>query len=153
MGALFRVRSPRFSHHSLWLPAHVPEMEFWKAMNFAEKKINRRDMLKLGVLGGAALMLPLERSARTQLSIANRIPESQLPAPFQVPFAAPPVLRPVRRDAKTDYYRLAMQAKKVQILPGFPATTIYGYNGITPGPTIKVMQGTKSVVRQIKAMP
>ena len=116
-------------------------------------RFTRREVLKLGALGGAALLLPVERTARTQLTLADRIPESRLPRPFQVPFGVPPVLGPVRKDATTDYYQITMRANRVQILPGFPPTEIWGYNGITPGPTIKVMRGRKSVVRQINRLP
>ena len=124
-------------------------------MQTFNQKISRRDMLKLGLLGGAALMLPLERRARTASSINNRLLESQLPKPFQVPFAYPPVLQPVGKtgDGKS-FYNITMQAQKVQILPsGYPATTIYGYNGITPGPTIVARRGEPIVVRQINNLP
>jgi spore coat protein A len=122
-------------------------------MAFAESKITRRDLFKLGLLGSAALMLPLERGAKTKLAIKNRIPESQLPRPFQVPFAVPPVAQPFRKDADTDYYQITMRQAKVPILPGFGPTTIYGYNGATPGPTIHATKGRKAVVRQINSLP
>ena len=78
-------------------------------MQTFNQKITRRDMLKLGLLGGAALMLPLERTARTASSINNRLLESQLPQPFQVPFAFPPVLKPVGRtgDGRSFYKYLS----------------------------------------------
>ena len=117
-----------------------------------KRKFSRREVLTLGLLGGAAMMLPMERTARTKLDIAGRIPESQLPKPFQVPFAVPPVLKPVRRDTDTDYYQITMKQAQLEVLPG-KKTTIYGYNGITPGPTIKVRQGRKAVVRQINSLP
>lgn len=117
-----------------------------------KRKFSRREVLTLGLLGGAAMMLPMERTARTKLDIADRVPESQLPKPFQVPFAVPPVLKPVRRDADTDYYQITMKQAQLEVLPG-KKTTIYGYNGITPGPTIKVRQGRKAVVRQINSLP
>jgi spore coat protein A, manganese oxidase len=122
-------------------------------MEMLNRNISRKDMLKMGLLATAAAALPLERSARTQLAITNRIPESQLPAPFQVPFGAPPVLKPLKRTATTDFYNIKMQARKVPILPGFPKTTIYGYNGITPGPTIRTMKGRPIVVRHINNLP
>src|SRR5215218_156540 len=131
------------------------EREKESHMQTFNQKISRRDMLKLGLLGGAALMLPLERRARTASSINNRLLESQLPKPFQVPFAYPPVLQPVGKtgDGKS-FYNITMQAQKVQILPsGYPATTIYGYNGITPGPTIVAQRGAPIVVRQINNLP
>ena len=115
-------------------------------------QVTRREMLKLGLLGAAVLSLPLERNARASLK-TDRIPESRLPKPFQVPFRRPPVLQPVRRDATTDYYRITMRQAQVQILPGFPKTTIYGYNGIAPGPTIASTVGRPSVVRQINRLP
>ena len=58
-------------------------------MEVTGPRLTRRDMLKLSLLGGAALALPIERSARTQLMIADRVPEGQLPEPFRVPFASP----------------------------------------------------------------
>jgi spore coat protein A, manganese oxidase len=122
-------------------------------VNIAQRKLSRREMIKLGVLGSAALILPVERTARTELAIRNRLTESQIPKPFQVPFATPPVLKPVRSDATTDFYQITMKAAQVQILPGFPKTTIFGYNGITPGPTIEASVGRQTVVRQINALP
>ena len=115
-------------------------------------QISRRDMLKMGLFGSAALMLPAERVARTTLAVANRIPQSQLPAPFTVPFATPPVLQPIARTADTDYYSITQKQVSAQILPGLH-TDIWGYNGITPGPTIMNTQGRQAVVRQINALP
>ncbi len=122
-------------------------------MDILKQDITRKDMLKLGLLGSAALMLPMERTARTQSAINNRIPESRLPRPFEVPFAVPPVFKPVRSDATTDYFQLTVKQAQVQILPGFPKTTIYGYNGLAPGPTLKVRQGRPTVVRHINRLP
>lgn len=111
-------------------------------------ELTRKEMLKLSLLGGAALLLPMERAARTQLSISNRLPESQLPKPFRVPFTVPPVAKPVHRSATTDYYRMTMRNRRVDILPGLK-TEIWGYEGITPGPTIVAKRGRNVVARQI----
>jgi len=117
-------------------------------------ELTRREALKLGLLGSAALLLPLEQSARTASSIRNRLRESELPRPFRVPLAVPPVAVPVRSDAETDYYEIKMQANRVQILPNrFGPTLIYGYDGITPGPTIEERVGRGAVVRQINMLP
>ena len=97
-------------------------------------------------------MLPLERVARTELALTNRIPTSQLPQPFTVPFATPPVLQPVFEDATTAYYDIVQRQTKAEILPGLQ-TTIWGYNGITPGPTIMNRQGQAAVVRQVNDLP
>jgi spore coat protein A, manganese oxidase len=115
-------------------------------------ELNRRDLLKLGVFGSAALMLPAERVARTRLAIANRIPASRLPRPFTVPFTVPPVLQPVRTDETTDYYELTQMQASAEILPGL-RTDIWGYNGITPGPTIRARRDRPTVVRQLNRLP
>ncbi|HET7480211.1 MAG TPA: multicopper oxidase domain-containing protein [Rubrobacteraceae bacterium] len=124
-------------------------------MELLSRTITRKEMLKMGLLGGAALMLPLERKARTQLSISNRIPESQLPEPFQLPFAVPTVAAIKHSDATTDYYTMTMKQAQLQILPKslFGPTTVYGYDGLTPGPTIHARKGRKVVVRHINQLP
>jgi FtsP/CotA-like multicopper oxidase with cupredoxin domain len=71
---------------------------------------------------------------------------------FQVPLRIPPVLSPVASDATTDYYGIAMQQNKVEILPGL-STTIWGYNGQFPGPTIKARVGRQTLVRQFNNLP
>src|SRR3712207_2312997 len=98
----------------------------------ASMDLTRNDMLKLGLLGSAALLLPLERAARTGPKLRNRLPESRLPEPFQVAFAAPPVLSPVRSDATTDYYQMTMESAGVPILPGMPRTEVWGYGSTSP---------------------
>ena len=112
-------------------------------------ELTRKDLLKLGLLGSAALLLPLERAARTRPKLRNRLPASRLPEPFQVAFAAPPVLSPVRSDATTDYYQMTMKSAGVPILPGMPRTEVWGYGGNSPGPTIVARRGRNTVVRQI----
>jgi spore coat protein A len=120
---------------------------------YRSKPFTRREALKLGALGSAGLLLPLERFAGAAGGpSANRIPSSGLPAPFSVPFRTPPVLPPVRTDATTDYYRLVQQQALVEILPG-KQTAIFGYNGITPGPTIMAERDRPVVVQQINSLP
>jgi FtsP/CotA-like multicopper oxidase with cupredoxin domain len=110
--------------------------------------LTRREALKFGLIGGSSLILPwsIQRSALAAFSPQiNR---------FQYPFKVPPVLQPVRRDATTDYYEITLSKQQVEILPGL-TTEIWGYNGITPGPTIRQQGGSlesggrQSVVRFI----
>ena len=118
-------------------------------------RLTRKEALKLGALGSAALLLPVQRAARTQLTIKDRLPESRLPLPFRVPLSVPPLAKPLRRDnrRRVDYYSMTMKAARVQILPDGPKTYIFGYNGLTPGPTIRERRGRKCVVRQINRLP
>jgi spore coat protein A, manganese oxidase len=115
-------------------------------------ELSRRELLKIGLFSTAALALPAERVARTQLAIDNRLPQSALPAPFTIPFTTPPVLAPVGRVGDTDYYNLVQQQRPVEIIPGLQ-TEIWGYNGVTPGPTVVTARGRKVVMRQICSLP
>src|SRR3954466_5350059 len=120
-------------------------------------ELSRRDLLKVGLFGSAAMMLPAERIARTQLAINNRMPQSKLPAPFTMGWQKPPLATktPV---GNTDYFTIYQRQAQVQILPD-KLTTIWGYadgvNGaaITPGPTIMVDQKRPAVVRQVCDLP
>jgi spore coat protein A, manganese oxidase len=114
--------------------------------------ISRRTALKVGVFGGAALFLPLERTVGAQTASPVRLASSALPPPFTVPFSAPPVLAPVRTDATTDYYRVTMGAVRTEVIPGLQ-TTFFAYNGTVPGPTVQVDAGRRTVVRQINQLP
>jgi spore coat protein A, manganese oxidase len=105
--------------------------------------LSRRSLL----LGGAALFasgcsLPqgganveTESSAGTLLRSTAKLPE-----PFTVPLPIPPVL------TGADHYEITQRPAAVEILPGLK-TTVWGYNGIFPGPTIESRRGRQTVVR------
>lgn len=123
------------------------------------KRLTRREALKLGVVAGGALLLPTTFQRR---SLAGD-PESPVTAPFTLPFKVPPVLQPVKSDntpgtngaldfTGTDYYTITQRPGQQEIIPGYKST-IWGYNGIFPGPTIKQRKGRQSVVRQINNLP
>jgi FtsP/CotA-like multicopper oxidase with cupredoxin domain len=114
--------------------------------------MTRRDLIKAGVFAGASLSLPLSRIVSGQSALDNRMPTSKLPKPFTTPFAIPPVAVPVRTDETTDYYQMYMTATQAEIVPGYP-TTFFAYDGSVPGPTIKVNQGRKVVVRHCNTLP
>lgn len=114
--------------------------------------LSRRDLMKLGVVGGAALALPLERTVRAGSVSQTRIASSRLPKPFTLPFRVPPVLAPTRVDSLTDYYKVYMRPVMADVLPGYK-TPLWGYNGLVPGPTVRVAQGRRTVMRQVNNLP
>ena len=115
--------------------------------------LTRRDVIKAGVFAGAAVSLPLSRVVSGQ-SATNRIAASKLPLPFSLPFDTPPLAERVRYDAttNTDYYVITMAQTVKEVLPGLK-TTFFAYNGSVPGPTFKVMQDRKTVVRFRNMLP
>ena len=109
--------------------------------------LSRRDVLKLGAFGTAAVALPIEQLAFTS-SGREPLDESRLPRPFSVPFREPPIAQPVCRTADTDYYKLRMLKRRVEILPGLQ-TEVWAYEGIVPGPTIVAQRNRRIVARFI----
>lgn len=71
--------------------------------------------------------------------------------PFQVPLPLAPVLAPVSSNSTEDYYEITARTAQQQILPG-AATTIWGYNGMYPGPTLKARVGRSVRVRHINQL-
>lgn len=134
----------------------------------ADRSLGRRDFLKrAGLLGGlvvpagfgaakAGWLRPSAAAAMMHGGIGGEITEGVAPGPpvlpFQAAFRTPPVLKPARADADTDYYEITMRPAVVEILPGRP-TPIWGYNGEFPGPTIKARSGRRVVVRQKNELP
>jgi spore coat protein A, manganese oxidase len=113
-------------------------------------EITRRQAIKLGLVGGAALTLPAGR-----LAFAGSLPRmaaSRLPRPYTLGFVRPPLLTPVRSGPGGAVFALTMRASSTEILPGYP-TTVLGYDGRFPGPTIEVERGTPVMVRHINSLP
>jgi len=112
-------------------------------------KLSRREALKLGLLGAGATALPATVLFRSLGHGAEAAPvASPSVVRFSRPLAIPPVLAPTQSTGTTDFYRIVQRPADVQILPGL-TTRIWGYNGITPGPTIVAHQGRSAVVTQV----
>jgi spore coat protein A, manganese oxidase len=116
-------------------------------------KISRTRFLKLGAMASAGLALPLGTLSvplsRLAASASLRSPSVE---PFRVPLPIPPILKPVRTDAHTDYYEMTQKVGTQQILPGLK-TEVWGYEGIFPGPTIEARSGRRVVIRQHNELP
>jgi spore coat protein A len=118
-------------------------------------RITRRGFLSLagGAVATATIGVPLlsglGSSSSTGTPLRSQLP---LPRPFTLPLAIPPVLAPTHTDDTTDYFDLAQRAAVTEIVPGV-LTTIWGYNGISPGPTIVSRGGRRTVVRHRNELP
>ena len=101
------------------------------------------------------LTLPLRNA---EAGVASALAPSELPRPYQTPFVQAPILRPDRSSidpvdgAPVQYFTVAEVAASAAILPRLK-TPILAYNGIFPGPTISVEQGTKAVLRVRNQLP
>ncbi len=117
--------------------------------------MSRRDLVKVALAGGAVAAFPLQRTAFTG-STASRLPTSSMPKYFSLPFVRPPELSPVGELAVTCFdgqmrsyprYQMAQTFQVASIMPGYK-TPIFGYNGVTPGPTLRMHHEQPVVVDQ-----
>src|SRR5688572_27821357 len=84
--------------------------------------ITREEFLKLGLVGGAGLVLSSGTSVssprRRSRAVTGNLLRSKvhLPEPFRLPLVVPPVLKPVRTDSRaratTDYYRITQEEEE-----------------------------------------
>jgi len=121
--------------------------------------LTRRDILKLGALGavGTAGAAQLPWNSVINAQVASLLAVSDTPRPFRTGFVRPPLLEKdwSRRDSDgvwVDHFTVTEQARRAQILPTL-STVIFGYNGIAPGPTIKVRQGRRAILRVENKLP
>ncbi|MEV6716731.1 multicopper oxidase domain-containing protein [Lentzea sp. NPDC051208] len=108
--------------------------------------LNRRDAIKLGSVVGAALIFPTKQLAS---AFSDDPPEVQ---PFSLPLSIPPVLKPTRSTADTDFYDMRIAETELEVLPGIRTRTLT-FNGGFPGPTIRAQRGRAVVIRQFNGLP
>src|SRR4051794_39657964 len=117
----------------------------------------RRDLLRFGLIGGAASLVPVGMVRAMEAmgspnSTVRSVASSAVPA-FKSALRIPPVLSPVRTTATTDFYEITERVAQVQIVPGLPPTQVWGFNGQFPGPTIRQRRGRDVMVRITNALP
>lgn len=103
-----------------------------------------------GALGlGIPFVRGLAGSSSTGTLLESRRP---LPAPFARRLTVPPELRPLPGEADVDRYEITQRPGRADILDGVP-TSIWGYEGIFPGPTLRTRRGRPVVVTHRNALP
>ncbi|MQA11103.1 MAG: multicopper oxidase domain-containing protein [Pseudonocardiaceae bacterium] len=115
--------------------------------------VSRRGFLRLAAAGAATAGIAgcagAAGSGQTAELLTSRIP---LPQRFRVPLPVPAVKKPARSDATTDYYEIVQRAVRAELVPGH-RTTIFGYDGTFPGPTIRSTSGRETVVTHRNELP
>src|SRR4051794_27019324 len=110
----------------------------------------RRTVLQAGALGALGLAGVALGEASASSDTVGRLAPRNTPVPYAGVFARPPELAPYETgiDDAGPFARFAVTAQlgTARIVPGL-STTVAGYNGIFPGPTIRAKQGTRTEVR------
>jgi FtsP/CotA-like multicopper oxidase with cupredoxin domain len=106
-------------------------------------------MLKLGLLGTGAVMLPVGAIVRSVAAADSNTVDSPPFEPFARPLRIPAVIQPdpALSTADTDHFVVTQMVAQQEILPGLK-TTVWTYNGTFPGPTFKVRRGRRALVTQ-----
>jgi hypothetical protein len=74
---------------------------------------------------------------------------------FQNPLPIPPPLLPLASytnettGKSIDFFQIEIRDFEKQIYPGLQTTSLTGYNGIAPGPTLHMTRGREAIVRFI----
>src|SRR4051794_10926203 len=120
-------------------------------------QLSRRDLLKLGLLGGASMYLPMERIARTK----DFRSLTKLPTPFTYPFAKPAEidLRAAANGGRA-ITKLEMTMREVDVpllgpSPAWRKTPLWAYTGPRGeiNPTIHVDKGQPVEITHVNGLP
>jgi spore coat protein A len=126
----------------------------------------RRTFIKIGLTTGAAALTPWGRLVGTASAQADRHihhrarplePARELdPAAlrkFVDPLPRLPVLAPTAMHDGVPFHEIAMTQFRQQLHADLPPTTLWGYGGQYPGPTIEARVGQALRVRWTNALP
>ncbi|HEX8974574.1 MAG TPA: multicopper oxidase [Patescibacteria group bacterium] len=108
---------------------------------------------------GAANMASSEAylAENTNASVQREFKHDQLDPQslqkFVDPLPLPSVLKPTGQMGGKDYYEISMSEAKQKLHRDMPETTIWGYNGLFPGPTIEARSGVPIKVKWLNNLP
>lgn len=72
---------------------------------------------------------------------------------FITPLKIPPILKPTCSGPKGTYYNVKMKQVKQILHRDLPPTSVWGYNGRYPGPTIIARKNERVRVKWVNALP
>ncbi len=146
-------------------------------------KLSRRELIKMGLITSAGLLVPKRglsaRWRNPRAGIPDDNPASPLTRAFVEPLPIMPIKQPVAslnpaptvtpdtaagegrtrpHQALTLFppkklYQVVQKAAQVSMSPDLPVQTIWGFDGIIPGPTYIARYGEPILVRNVNNLP
>jgi len=146
-------------------------------------KLSRRELIKMGLITSAGLLVPKRglsaRWRNPRAGIPDDNPASPLTRAFVEPLPIMPIKQPVAslnpaptvtpdtaagegrtrpHQALTLFppqklYQVTQKAAQVSMSPDLPVQTIWGFDGIIPGPTYIARYGEPILVRNVNNLP
>lgn len=119
--------------------------------------ISRRNFLQLGAMTGVGLALGVD-GTRQRVFGATRAParpplDPSTLAKFVDAVPVPGVLQPLAKINGSAYYEVTLKQVMQQLHRDLPPTTVWGYNGLYPGPTIEARSNVSLQVKWISELP
>ena len=112
----------------------------------------RRQFLKASALTVGGLSVPW-RQGFANMNTSQPLNPDIIPK-FEDPLPIPATLKPVDDTEDSAAYRVTMSEFQQQVLPtGFPTTTVWGFEGSFPGPTIEARKDKPVAVKWINELP
>ena len=110
----------------------------------------RRQFLKASAITVGGFIVPWKQGMAT-----TSLPLDPATIPkFVDPLPIPAILKPTGNSENAAAYKVTMSEFQQQVLPaGFPATTVWGFEGSFPGPTIEARKDKPVEVKWINELP
>lgn len=115
--------------------------------------VTRRELLKVGAMGGAALFAPWKGIVRSSAAQAFAPLPGNTLLPFVDALPIPGVLKPIGIANGVAQYEVAMKQIRQQMHVQLPATTLWGYAGSVPAPSIEARTGQPIAVKWLNQLP
>ena len=110
----------------------------------------RRQFLKASAITVGGFIVPWKQG---MANTSSPLDPAVIPK-FVDPLPIPAILKPTGNSENAASYKVTMSEFQQQVLPaGFPATTVWGYEGSFPGPTIEARKDKPVAVKWINELP
>ncbi|WP_115864528.1 MULTISPECIES: multicopper oxidase family protein [Halobacteriales] len=118
--------------------------------------LSRREFIaatgSTGALSLAGCVAPTGRTETPSQSLSGEHSSPEIEK-WLAEVPRPGVLEPVGEKDGNPYYEVEMREIEQKIHPNLPPTTVWGYDGQYPGPTIEAQQGEPVYVRWMNKLP
>jgi FtsP/CotA-like multicopper oxidase with cupredoxin domain len=147
---------------------HQRELREWLDLRrqLSESRLSRREVKKLGLLlSGGVLLGSGVRAPRAAAQAAKGDPVSPPTTPWVERMPIPTVAAPVApyaprgphqfyaRFPAQKFYRMELLERQHSFHRDLPPSTIWGYGGTFPGPTVKARYGEPICIRFVNSLP
>jgi spore coat protein A, manganese oxidase len=114
-------------------------------------KVNRRDLLRMGLCAGTGLLTRQSRAFDALPKAAGQAPAVAKLASYVDPLPIPPIIRPSSNTEAAVLVHMTEFRQKAH--RDLPPTRLWGYNGIWPGPTFEIRRGQPVSVKWTNQLP